>query len=75
MNYEKSMYDQPALIEGTKVVVRNLGDGKEYRGTVSGVSFMIAEKVAFYIVLLIDKIEDYDYSNMIVTPACVFLIK
>lgn len=54
------------LVNGTPVVVRNLGDYKEYRGIVVGI---VNNN---YIVKLIDKYHDYAYDCKVFIPSVVF---
>lgn len=65
------------LTHNTKVVVKNLGDNKEYRGKVVGVVLTFPDltkdgKVLQYLIEMEDDFEDYNYSVIAIVPSCVF---
>ena len=65
------------LKQDTEVIIKNLGDTKEYNGKIVGVVLMTSREVnetgdiLQYLVELHDDFEDYEYSVIAITPACV----
>ena len=57
------------FVQNQKVMIRRLGDDKEYRGRVVGISAHVAE-LSFYIVEVVDKLPGYNWTHCTIPEVC-----
>ncbi len=57
--------------QGEKVMIRRLGDGKEYRAKIAGISAEIAEFKVMICEIVDPFNTDYSFSHIVITEACI----